>query len=71
MAKNQKNEITYEQAVKRLDEIVELLDNGELTLENSLELFSEGAKLISYCNTTLDSARLKIEKLFPEEEADA
>lgn len=59
---------TFEEAVKRLDEIVAALDSGEAGLEPSLKLFSEGAELIAFCSGKLDEARLTIDKLFPEEE---
>ena len=38
--------ISFEKAVARLDEIVKLLEKGDAPLEQSLELFEEGAKLI-------------------------
>lgn len=58
-------EKTFEQAMARLEEIVALLDSGELPLEQSLQLFSEGAALVGVCNNQLEKATLTIEKLFP------
>lgn len=52
--------ITYEQAVKRLEEIVEQLNSGSLSLEDSLKLYEEGAKLTELCHTVLKNARQKI-----------
>ena len=51
---------TYEIAVKRLQEIVKLLENGGLTLDESVKLFEEGAKLSKFCNDELKNAEQKI-----------
>lgn len=67
MSKNKKA-LSFEQAMARLDEIVGLLDGGALSLDASLELFSEGAELIALCNKTLEGAKLTLERLFPGEE---
>lgn len=58
---------TFEGAMARLAEIVELLDRSELPLNESLKLFGEGAELIAYCNKSLGDAKLKLETLFPEQ----
>ena len=55
--------MTFEKSVSRLDEIIKLLSDGETSLEDSLKLYSEGAKLIGACQKQLDNARLKIEQL--------
>ena len=55
--------ISFEKAVTRLDEIVKLLEKGDAPLEQSLELFEEGAKLIKLCGVVLDEAEQKIVKL--------
>lgn len=53
-------ELNYENAVKRLEEIVVMLEDGTLPLEESLKLYEEGAKLADFCNKTLKEARQKI-----------
>lgn len=60
---SEKQEMTYENAVKRLDEIVLKLNDGNLDLEQSLKLFEEGQKLINFAEKTLKEAELKIIKL--------
>lgn len=57
------SEITYEAAVKRLQEIVRLLENGGMPLKESVELFEEGARLASFCNKELKEAEQKITAL--------
>ena len=49
---SEKQEMTYENAVKRLDEIVLKLNEGNLDLEQSLKLFEEGQKLINFAEKT-------------------
>lgn len=49
-----KNEITFEDALVRLEEIVDLLESGENPLEKSLELFEEGVGLVKLCNKKLE-----------------
>lgn len=60
-----KKQQTYEEALQRLEEIVSLLENDRINLDESINLFSEGAKLIDFCNKSLENAKLKIEKLMP------
>lgn len=55
--------MTYEQAMKRLEEIVEKLDDGSLPLEESIKLFEESTKLAGFCSDTLEKARLKVTEL--------
>ncbi len=50
----------YEQSMLRLEEIVELLESGELPLEESMKLFEEGTKLSAECYETLKKAEQKI-----------
>ena len=45
--------MTFEQAIKRLEEIVNLLENNETSLDDSVELFQEGVQLSQYCSKKL------------------
>ena len=49
-----------EQSVKRLDEIITALENPEITLEDSLKLYKEGAELIGSCRKELDNAEMLV-----------
>lgn len=64
------NELSYEQAISRLEEIVATLENGDKTLDESVKLFEEGAFLADYCNKALQEAELKIVKLEQLKEAE-
>ncbi len=56
-------EQNYEKSLKRLEEIVSLLEEGGQPLEKTLELFSEGTALLSACSKYLDNAEQKITTL--------
>ncbi len=55
--------LSFEEAMDRLQEIVSKLENGEESLEDSMKLFEEGAKLSALCYETLDKAEQKITEL--------
>ncbi len=52
--------LTFEESLKRLEEIVHALENGDTPLEKSISLFEEGVKLSGYCNKLLESAEQKV-----------
>jgi exodeoxyribonuclease VII small subunit len=68
MSKPLADEITFEQALARLEEIVQTLDTGDQSLEESLKLFEEGNALKLYCLQRLKEAEAIIEQ-YTEEEA--
>ena len=55
--------LTYENAVKRLEEIVLILEKNEVSLEESMKLFEEGTALSVYCNNLLSEAKQKITEI--------
>jgi exodeoxyribonuclease VII small subunit len=59
---------SFEGAVKRLAEIVEQLESGELPLEQSLALFEEGVRLARASQATLDAAERRVEQLLTLDE---
>ncbi|ACL69407.1 exodeoxyribonuclease VII small subunit [Halothermothrix orenii] len=63
---SKEKELNFEKALKRLEEIVDCLETGGLSLDKSLERFSEGVKLVNYCNQELNKAEEKIEKVLKE-----
>ena len=58
---------TFETALSRLEQITEELEDGELSLENSLKKFDEGIKLAGYCTEQLSDARAKVEILLEKD----
>ncbi|MEK6677834.1 MAG: exodeoxyribonuclease VII small subunit [Nitrospirota bacterium] len=59
-------EIRFESAVKRLEEIVNKLEAGNLSLDDSIKLFEEGVKLYQICLKRLDEAEKKVEILLKD-----
>ncbi len=57
------SEIKFEAAMKRLEDIVNELEKGELDIDKSLEIFEEGIKMSRICSKKLSEAEQKIEKL--------
>ena len=55
--------IDFEKSVKRLEEITEALEKGNLSLDEMIELYTEGTKLVSVCQKALSEAQVKITKL--------
>jgi exodeoxyribonuclease VII small subunit len=55
--------MAFEVKLKRLEEIVQAMENGELALAESLKLFEEGIKLAKECNKNLDEAEQKVKVL--------
>lgn len=54
---------SFEDALKRLEEIVRQMEQGSVSLEESLRLFEEGTALVRRCGTQLDEAELKVVRL--------
>lgn len=59
---NEKN-MTFEQSMQRLEQIVRSLERGDAPLEESLKLFQEGTGLVRTCGQLLDEAELVIKKV--------
>ncbi len=51
---------SFEEQIEALEEIVEELEKGELSLEDSVSKFEEGIKISKQCNKTLEEAEKKI-----------
>lgn len=56
-------DLTFETALRELEETVARLEGGELTLDEALALFERGQSLADYCNRQLDQAALRVEQL--------
>jgi len=56
-------ELKFEEALKKLEKIVEDLENGDLSLDEALKKYQEGIELSRICNQRLDNAKKKIDIL--------
>lgn len=54
------NNASFEDAVKKIEDIIKEMENGRLPLEQSFQRFEEGIKLVKLCNTKLDNYEKKI-----------
>ncbi len=50
----------FESALERLEEITELMESGDVSLEQSIDLYTEGLEIAKYCNKKLSEAERKI-----------
>ena len=64
----EEKKMTFEQALARLEEIVALLEKGDAPLDQSLELYEEGAGLVKRCNTALTQAERRVTILVKDQE---
>jgi exodeoxyribonuclease VII small subunit len=58
--------MNFEEAYKRLEEILEKMNSGKVSLDDSLKLYEEADKLIVSCNKRLNEAEKKIEMLLKQ-----
>ena len=58
----------FEEAMQRLEDIVESLEESDLSLDDSLKIFEEGVKLIGFCSKKLEEVEQKVTMLVKENE---
>ena len=63
-----KKKITFEDAMRELEEKVKGLESGKMTLEESLKAFTEAMSLINVCNSQLDGAKEQVRILLEKED---
>lgn len=55
--------LTYEQAIEKLEKIVIELEKGDMPLEDTVKLYDEATRLSGYCTALLNNAKTKITEL--------
>ena len=60
----------FEEALARLEEIVQKMESGDLSLDESLKAFEEGIKLVRLCSKKLEEADRRIDLLVKNEQGD-
>ncbi|HEX9445224.1 MAG TPA: exodeoxyribonuclease VII small subunit [Candidatus Binatia bacterium] len=68
MAKKEPEKPKFEEAFEDLEKVVERLESGELSLEESLAAFEDGVRLIKFCNQKLTDVEKKIELLVKDKD---
>ena len=56
-------DLSFEDALQRLEQIVQKLESGQAPLEESIKLYEEGARLKAHCEERLKAAQLRVEKI--------
>ena len=57
------SQLTFEDALKALEELVRRLESGDVPLDESIDLYERGEKLRKHCQKRLDAAQMRIEKI--------
>ncbi len=60
---NDETTLSFEDAFKRLEDIVARLEAGDLSLDESLALYEQGQRLARHCSQLLDAAELRVQQL--------
>jgi exodeoxyribonuclease VII small subunit len=68
MATKDPSETRFETALEELEQVVEQLESGELSLEDSLAAFEKGVGLVRFCNQKLNEVEKRIEMLVRDKE---
>lgn len=68
MAKKDPQELKFEEAIADLEQVVEQLESGDLSLEDSLAAFEKGVGLVRYCNQKLSEVEKKVELLVKDKQ---
>ena len=63
MAKKEKTEPGFDEALKRLEQLVEQMESGEMDLDAMVAAFEEGQRLIQFCSRKLNEVERRIEVL--------
>lgn len=67
--KIEKKELSLEQAMARIEQILQTLDSGQGSLDESLALFEEGTALVHFCNDKLQQAKLRVKEVMAKNES--
>ena len=67
MAKAKPEELTFEAGLKRLEEVLDSLEHGDLALEEAMRAFEEGVQLVRFCHKKLDEVEKRVELLLKDD----
>ncbi|WP_128896716.1 exodeoxyribonuclease VII small subunit [Longirhabdus pacifica] len=68
MDNNETNDIKFEQAMDKLEKIVAQLEDGDVPLEEAIDLFQQGMKLAKLCSDKLENVEKKMELIMETDE---
>jgi exodeoxyribonuclease VII small subunit len=64
---DQPAEPSFEASLKRLEEVLDSLEHGDLPLEEAMRAFEEGVRLVRFCHQKLDEVERRVELLLKDE----
>lgn len=67
MVEEKQEELSFEAALTRLEEVLNALEHGDLPLEEAMRAFEEGARLVRFCHQKLDEVEKRVELLLKDE----
>ena len=63
MSNNNLEKITFEEAMKELEKLVDNLDKGDVSLDDAIAAYDRGSQLKDYCQNKLHEAKMKVETI--------
>ena len=63
MNNNELEKLTFEEAMKELEKLVDSLDEGDISLDEAISAYDRGSKLKDYCQKKLHEAKMKVETI--------
>ena len=70
MSNNEFEELTFEEAMRELEKLVDSLDKGEVSLDEAIAAYDRGSQLKDYCQKKLQEAKMKIETIQSSDNVD-
>ena len=70
MTNRQVDKLTFEEAMKELEELVDSLDKGDVSLDEAIAAYDRGSQLKDYCQKKLQEAKMKIETIQSSDNVD-
>jgi exodeoxyribonuclease VII small subunit len=67
MAKAKREELSFEAGLKRLEEVLDSLEHGDLALEEAMRAFEEGVQLVRFCHNKLDEVEKRVELVLKDD----
>ena len=70
MSNNDLKKLTFEKAMKELEELVDSLDKGDVSLDEAIAAYDRGSQLKDYCEKKLQEAKMKVDTIQASENTD-
>ena len=70
MSNNDLEKLTFEKAMKELEELVDSLDKGDISLDEAIAAYDRGSQLKDYCEKKLQEAKMKVDTIQASGNAD-